>query len=964
MQTTGRAGYIRKAVAVLTAGVCAALMLFPSNSRFAASAEDPLAGPDASLLSGGVGREYAAYLDKHGNAGFVGASVEINAVDFVKSAEGTIDGAEIAETGGQPAVSWTGQTELSWKFTVEKAGFYCLKAQYYPLPGNSNTIELGLKLNGAVPYKQAERFMLRRTWVDNGAVRKDDYGNETSPEQVEKPRWSYETLSYEGTMLKLYLPEGENTLTLALEREKVALGALGFYAPEAVADYSDMDKTLPDESDRGGIHTIETEKAAYKTDMMLHSTYDKSNAATSPSDPVLMRQNAIGGGTWSQSGQKITWEFEVRASGYYNLAFRARQNYLRGLFVTRLMEIDGKPAFKEADRVEFRYETDWYMKTVGDDAPYLFYFEAGTHTLSLEATLGNLSQSVDVVTQAVGELNSIYRRIMMITGVYPDIMRDYMLETQIPDMLDIFRANSALLRTEAERLEKITGSSGSEAALLLRMVDQLDSFIKRPNTIPERFTAFASNISSLASSLITFRRQALELDYILLVPQAQEIPDGEVGFFQSVWFVLQGFFGSFTNDYSNMSAASTDKNEISVWISMDSLSDTNNLAAKENTSGGRDQAQVLKLLISERFSQQTGIKINLGMVQSSLAQAVLAGKGPDVALMIGNELPVNLSMRGGLVPLSDFSDFEEVSGRFFPSAMVPFRYKDKYYALPEIQNFNMMFYRKDIFEEQNLKPPQTWDELFLVLPELQRQNMNFGIPASQVIFESILFQYGTGFYTDDMKKTAFDTPDALKAFIFWTDFYTKYSIPQFYDFYNRFRTGEMPIGIAVYNMYNMLQVAAPELKGQWDMVPIPGFTRDDGTTSIAESSTGLACVIMSGTHNEEAAWEFIKWWTDSPTQASYGMEMEALLGPGGRYNTANKEAFMRLPWSEQEQANLVRQWESVQNNPQVPGNYYISRNLNNAFRRVVINYDNPRETLNKYNKYMNDELTRKQKEFS
>jgi hypothetical protein len=49
--------------------------------------------------------------------------------------------------------------------------------------------------------------------------------------------------------------------------------------------------------------------------------------------------------------------------------------------------------------------------------------------------------------------------------------------------------------------------------------------------------------------------------------------------------------------------------------------------------------------------------------------------------------------------------------------------------------------------------------------------------------------------------------------------------------------------------------------------------------------------------------------------------------------------------------------------PQTPVNYYIGRNLTNAFRRVVIKGENPRETLNYYNRDIDKEILRKRKEF-
>ena len=49
---------------------------------------------------------------------------------------------------------------------------------------------------------------------------------------------------------------------------------------------------------------------------------------------------------------------------------------------------------------------------------------------------------------------------------------------------------------------------------------------------------------------------------------------------------------------------------------------------------------------------------------------------------------------------------------------------------------------------------------------------------------------------------------------------------------------------------------------------------------------------------------------------------------------------------------------------EIPGNYYIARNLSFAFRAVVYSNKNLRDTLYEYNIEINKELARKQEEFS
>ncbi len=87
------------------------------------------------------------------------------------------------------------------------------------------------------------------------------------------------------------------------------------------------------------------------------------------------------------------------------------------------------------------------------------------------------------------------------------------------------------------------------------------------------------------------------------------------------------------------------------------------------------------------------------------------------------------------------------------------------------------------------------------------------------------------------------------------------------------------------------------------------------------------------------------------------------MGPEARHPTANVEAMSRLPWSAAEYKVLQKQWEWVKGVPEVPGSYYLPRHVDNAWRHVVDQAENPREVLLEYVRKINDEITSKRKEF-
>lgn len=313
------------------------------------------------------------------------------------------------------------------------------------------------------------------------------------------------------------------------------------------------------------------------------------------------------------------------------------------------------------------------------------------------------------------------------------------------------------------------------------------------------------------------------------------------------------------------------------------------------------------------------------------------------------------------------------------------------YALPEKQIFLMMFVRDDVMEELGLEElielmggydNLTWQDMIDLVSELQAQQLQFYLPVNDLganalnpVFISLLYQYGGELYTNDNKESGLKAEPAMQAFEFWTELYTNYSFPTSASFVNRFRTGEMPIGISYYEMYNTLSVFAPELKGKWSFHLIPGteYVDENGNAYIDHTATasGTGAVIMKQealtngkiNANGEAAWTFLKWWTSAETQRQFGVEMEGILGSAARHATANVKALKQLSWPANDIKMLLKQWSMVHEMPQVAGSYITGREMENAFRAVINNLYNARETLYEYALLIDNEIDRKREEF-
>ena len=198
-----------------------------------------------------------------------------------------------------------------------------------------------------------------------------------------------------------------------------------------------------------------------------------------------------------------------------------------------------------------------------------------------------------------------------------------------------------------------------------------------------------------------------------------------------------------------------------------------------------------------------------------------------------------------------------------------------------------------------------------------------------------------------------------------TDLFTIYNMPVNIDnFYQHFRNGDLPIGIADIGVYNLLKNAAPELEGSWAIKLIPGTEQPDGTIDRSTCGCAESCVIFKSNADREAkAWEFIRWWSSTETQARFGQTLQITYGDEYIWSTANIDAFDLLPWDSSDKEIIKQFSKNVVDVARVPGTYLLEREVSNAFNDIVVNGDNEQTRIDTAVKTINREFTRKLEEF-
>lgn len=844
--------------------------------------------------------------------------------------------------------------------SLTEAGRYRLALEYLGQSEEGQSPAITVLINGELPFEQSGGLSLDTVWVDDGVVQTDPQGDALHPAAREESRRLTMVLRdnsvvYDGELL-FALPAGETRLAIQ-SAGPLTLYGIRLLPPEALPTYAQVSGGYP-EIRTTAVWETEAESVLERSDSAIRRQSDQSDPSVIPSNARSLTLNTLGGESWQQPGQWAAWRLDVPEDGLYTLSFRYRQDIVPGLPSFRQLKINGEIPFAEMRMVAFPYSADWQTMTLADEqgTPYLFYLEKGSSVLTLTATLGAKSDYLPALQDAVYFMNEIYRDIIMVTGVNVDLNRDFQFRDELPDLLP----NLEKLREQLDGIRQVIGAmqtgGGDEASSVLgEIIRQVDEFLKRPSRIPQRLDRFRSNISTLSDILSDLQKQPLELDQILLVGNEGEIKARHANFLEKIWFRIQVLGYTFLQDYS-FREAGAQAEPLEVWINTGDI-------LSSGVASGRDQAQVLKTLITEQFTPASQIPVNLTLtnVGDSLMQASLSGVGPDAAVFVPEATPVYLALRDVAAELSSAEDFSEIREWFYPSAWIPYTLNGGVYALPETQSFYMLFYRTDIFETMGLAPPETWDEFLDVTAALQKKNLEVGIPENQAIFEMLLLQQGGAVFDDRLTSVTLTTPEAIAAFTSWTDLYSQYGLPLYFDFFNRFRSGEMPMGLASLAFYNQVAIAAPELRGLWRMVPIPGKAGENGINR-AQSAGGTGTVVLQGDRAADA-YTFAKWWVSADIQYAFGKEMELILGKAARYHTANRRAFEQIPWTLEERQLITQQWGQVADIPQSPASYYISRSLTNAFRAVLYNSRNPRETMLRYTADMQKELERKNTEF-
>ncbi|MBQ9120573.1 MAG: extracellular solute-binding protein [Lachnospiraceae bacterium] len=912
-------------------------------------------------ISGSAYEEtYLAYLTEHGYANELAeGSITVDLTSFDCTEDMT---AQVTEAGTETGP----EGSISFSFDVEEEGFYHLRLGYIPMDGTTSDIQRKLYLDGELCYDGMSQIVLKREYQDEVIRVKNE--NEIRPSSFEIYNevsvWVEDDARRNGEPYVFYLTKGSHTITFESVKEPLALTELTFAAKESLPAYADVlsawqsqypvyaSEYILGQAERvEGATTAITKSSA---SINIQKNYSDTNLV--PYHPYHIVYNTIGGSSYAMSGDYIIWNMEVPQDGLYMITFKGRQNGSRGTASYRRLYVNGEVPFAEVNSISFPYSNDMQNYTISDEngEPYLFYLKAGSNEIKLEVVLGEIGKVLTQVEESVFNLNQMYLKTIQITGQTPSQYIDYEIEKKVIGFAECMQEESLRLSRACNEMIRITGEKGENTSSLEKMAIQAANLAEEPESVVEELNQLKNNIASLGTWIVSASQMPLEIDSVMLSGSAKGLPSAKDGVWASLWNGVVRFGASFVVKQSEVASDSANASGevLTVWMA----------------SSGKEQAQILQNMIDETFVPNYDIPVKLQLIPVDVVlRAALAGNGPDVVVGLSQATLADFAMRNAVVDISKLEGFEAETKRYFESAIDTTRYQDGVYGLPEQQNFMMLFYREDILDSIGAEVPKTWDEVKALIPVLQKNNYDFYMPTTN-LFPSVLYQYGGDLYLgeglDYGIESGLATEEAMEAFKDFTDFFTCYKLLVSADFSNRFRTGEMPIGITNYTTYCQLEIFAPEIRGLWSFAELPGVTQADGTIDNTYVTDTVASVIMNNSDMKEEAWTFLKWWTGTDTQLKYANTLESVMGTAARYPAADKAVLAELPWSNKEVKQLLAQMESTKGIPAIPASYMTTRMIQYAFNNVVADSANPRETLYLNVKDINAEIVKKRTEFS
>jgi multiple sugar transport system substrate-binding protein len=268
-------------------------------------------------------------------------------------------------------------------------------------------------------------------------------------------------------------------------------------------------------------------------------------------------------------------------------------------------------------------------------------------------------------------------------------------------------------------------------------------------------------------------------------------------------------------------------------------------------------------------------------IEQKFLTAAVGNVPPDLFEYFGSV--AQWSTRGALMPLDDFMERDGFDrSKVFDALWGEMTWEGHTFAIPTGTGSEGFYWNKAHFREAGLdpdRPPQTWQELEEYALLLTKYNTDGSIeragyipgywaPGASPIFLGWAVQNGARFLSEDGTKVIMTGPEHIEALEWEARLFEKLGRQALLTkraSYGQgkqqgFLGGNLSMIVQKSSFVQEISMYAPDLEYGVSQLPVP----EEGKHGVVAGPVWIG--IPSGARNPEAAWEYIKYYTQSDVQ--------------------------------------------------------------------------------------------------
>lgn len=284
--------------------------------------------------------------------------------------------------------------------------------------------------------------------------------------------------------------------------------------------------------------------------------------------------------------------------------------------------------------------------------------------------------------------------------------------------------------------------------------------------------------------------------------------------------------------------------------------------------------------IVDKFNEaHEDIEVTLEAYGSDFDTKISAGMGsgdtPDVMYMWNYP-----AYYEGLEPLDEYieGEGEEYKSNFYDTLWNYNSIDGEVYGIPVGFTTHTLFYNKDLFAEAGVTEPTndwTWEDLQdaakTISEKTEAKGFAFQMKPDPYDFEMYLWSNGTSYCDEEGGMDGYiNSAESAEVFQMFQDMEKEgYAIATEKNGTDEFRSGQ--VAMYVYGSWSINTLNEDGMN--YGVVNIPSFGKEPSVSIL--SSSGVA--MSKDSENKEAAWEFIKFWTNEDNNKErIGLELPVL----------------------------------------------------------------------------------------